>query len=236
MDAMIQQSQEQFNSQIDAIVQQKQAEYNAFVQQCQADCDMAFAARSQAASSQTSSSGLALSICVDNSDVVAQKNAELAAFKAALQAATDSARDNLQTQINSRIQAFRSSKQEEASKQVQNLQEQTSSQLQDFIAAKKTEGNEECEALRASMESELQSKQAAELEKLVETVAKKEPSQIDKFNRKVTDISENTSFLERLKDAVINSGDASAEALINEELNVVLQGAASDFGVDAVNL
>jgi hypothetical protein len=39
-----------------------------------------------------------------------------------------------------------------------------------------------------------------------------------------------------LKDAVISSGDASAEALINEELNVVLQGVASDFGVDAVTL
>ena len=43
-----------------------------------------------------------------------------------------------------------------------------------------------------------------------------------------------TSLIDRLKEVVGNSGDA--EAIINEELNVVLQGAASDFGVDAVNL
>ena len=71
------------------------------------------------------------------------------------------------------------------------------------------------------------------IKELVEAAAGKEKTQVDEFNRKVTDISENTSFLERLKDAVISSGDASAEALINDEINLFLQGAASDFEVDA---
>ena len=48
------------------------------------------------------------------------------------------------------------------------------------------------------------------------------------------DIQKDTGLIERLKEVLGNSGDA--EAVINEELNVVLQGAASDFGVDAVTL
>ena len=176
------------------------------------------------------------SIIIDTSDVAAQKNAELNAFKSTLQASTDSERDKLQSQMNARIQGCRSSKQEEASKEVNNLQQQINNQLQQFIETKKAEETKECEALRASMESQLKSKQESKIKELVQAAAGKEKTQVDEFNRKVTDISENTSFLERLKDAVISSGDSSAEALINGEINLFLQGAASDFEVDAVTL
>jgi hypothetical protein len=236
MDTMQQQIQQEFNSQVDAMVQRKQGEYDAFVQQKQSEIQQVFSLRKQAAEISLAASTIGGSIIIDTSDVAAKKKAELNAFKSTLQASTDSERDKLQSQMNARIQGCRSSKQEEASKEVNNLQQQINNQLQQFRETKKAEGTKECEALRASMESQLKSKQESKIKELVQAAAGKEKTQVDEFNRKVTDISENTSFLERLKDAVISSGDASAEALINEELNVVLQGVASDFGVDAVTL
>ena len=119
-------------------------------------------------------------------------------------------------------------------RRIQNLQQQTNSRLQEFIAAKKSEANKECEALRASMESELKSKQDSKIKQLVERATDKEKTQVDEFNKKVIYFSENTSLIEKLKEVVTNSGDA--EAVINKELNVFLQGVASDFGVDGVDL
>ena len=69
------------------------------------------------------------------------------------------------------------------------------------------------------------------MREIAEAAQTKDKSQVAECNRKIRDIQEDTGLIERLKEVIGNSGDA--EALINEELNVVLQGAASDFGVDA---
>ena len=70
------------------------------------------------------------------------------------------------------------------------------------------------------------------IKEIAEAAQTKQTAQVEKCNRKIKDIQEDTTgLIERLKEVVGNSGDA--EAVINQELNVFLQGAASDFGVDA---
>ena len=206
--AMKEQLQSTYNSQASEIAQRKKGEIDAFFQQGQAECDAVFAARSGAASNQPSTSGLALSYVVSNSDVVAQKNSELSTFKA--------------------------QKIAEMEAEQQALLAQTHNQLKSFIASKEAEAAQQCNALKSSIEQRLKSTQESKIKQIAEAATNKEKAQVAECNRKVKDIQENTDLIERLKEVVGNSGDA--EAVINEELNVVLQGAASDFGVDAVTL
>ena len=198
-----------FDSQVAALELRKQGECDAFFLKGQSECEAVFAARCGAASNQPSTSGLALSICVDNSDVVAQKNSELSAFKAQKSA-----------EMEAEIQALRA----------QNINE-----LKSFADSKEEEADQRCKELQSSIEQRLKSTRKSVIE-LAENEVKKEETQIAKYKRKIKDIQDDNVLIDRIKELVGNSGDASAEALINEELNVFLQGVASDFGVDAVNL
>ena len=205
IEAMRGQLQSSYESQVAAIEERKKGEIDAFFQQGQAECDAVFAARSGAASNQPSSSLLTLSYVVSNSDVVAQKNAELSTFKA--------------------------QKIAEMETEQQALLAQTQNQLKSFIDSKEAEAEQQCNALKSSIEQRLKSTQESKIKQIAEAATNKEKAQVTECNRKIKDIQENTDLIERLKEAVGNSGDA--EALINKELNVFLQGAASDFGVDA---
>ena len=208
IEAMREQLQSTYNSQASEIAQRKKGEIDAFFQQGQAECDAVFAARSGAASNQpSSSSGFALSYVVSNSDVVAQKNAELSTFKAQKIAEMDA--------------------------EQQGLLAQTQNQLKSFIASKEAEAEQKCNALKSSIEQRLKSTES-KIKQIAEAAQTKQEAQVAECNRKIKDIKEDTGLIERLKEVVGNSGDA--EGLINEELNVVLQGVASDFGVDAVTL
>jgi uncharacterized protein YicC (UPF0701 family) len=144
---------------------------------------------------------------VSNSDVVAQKNAELSTFKA--------------------------QKIAEMEAEQQGLLAQTQNQLKSFIASKEAEAEQKCNALKSSIEQRLKSTES-KIKQIAEAAQTKQEAQVAECNRKIKDIKEDTGLIERLKEVVGNSGDA--EGLINEELNVVLQGVASDFGVDAVTL
>ena len=205
IEAMRGQLQSSYESQVAAIAERKKGEIDAFFQQGQAECGAVFAARSGAASNQPSSSLLTLSYVVSNSDVVAQKNAELSTFKA--------------------------QKSAEMEAEQQALLAQTQNQLNSFIASKEAEAAQQCNALKSSIEQRLKSKES-KIKEIAEAAQTKQTTQVEKCNRKIKDIQEDTTgLIERLKEVVGNSGDA--EAVINEELNVFLQGAASDFGVDA---
>ena len=204
IEAMRGQLQSSYESQVAAIAERKKGEIDAFFQQGQAECDAVFAARSGAASNQPRSSLLTLSYLVSNSDVVAQKNAELSTFKA--------------------------QKSAEMEAEQQALLAQTQNQLSSFIASKEAEAAQQCNALKSSIEQRLKSTES-KVREIAEAAQTKDKSQVAECNRKIRDIQEDTGLIERLKEVIGNSGDA--EALINEELNVVLQGAASDFGVDA---
>lgn len=205
IEAMRGQLQSSYESQVAAIAERKKGEIDAFFQQGQAECDAVFAARSGAASNQPSSSLLTLSYVVSNSDVVAQKNAELSTFKA--------------------------QKSAEMEAEQQALLAQTQNQLNSFIASKEAEAAQQCNALKSSIEQRLKSKES-KIKEIAEAAQTKQTAQVEKCNRKIKDIQEDTTgLIERLKEVVGNSGDAGA--VINEELNVVLQGVASDFGVDA---
>ena len=205
IEAMRGQLQSLYESQVAEIAERKKGEIDAFFQQGQAECDAVFAARSGAASNQpSSSSGLALSYVVSNSDVVAQKNAELSTFKA--------------------------QKSAEMEAEQQALLAQTQNQLNSFRASKEAEAAQQCNALKSSIEQRLKSTES-KVREIAEAAQTKDKAQVAECNRKIRDIQEDTGLIERLKEVIGNSGDV--EALINEELNVVLQGAASDFGVDA---
>ena len=204
IEAMKEQLQSTYNSQASEIAQRKKGEIDAFFQQGQAECDAVFAARSGAASNQPSSSLLTLSYVVSNSDVVAQKNAELSTFKA--------------------------QKSAEMEAEQQALLAQTQNQLNSFRASKEAEAAQQCNALKSSIEQRLKSTES-KVREIAEAAQTKDKAQVAECNRKIRDIQEDTGLIERLKEVIGNSGDV--EALINEELNVVLQGAASDFGVDA---
>lgn len=205
IEAMRGQLQSLYESQVAEIAERKKGEIDAFFQQGQAECDAVFAARSGAASNQPSSSLLTLSYVVSNSDVVAQKNAALSTFKA--------------------------QKSAEMEAEQQALLAQTQNQLNSFIASKEAEAAQQCNALKSSIEQRLKSKES-KIKEIAEAAQTKQTAQVEKCNRKIKDIQEDTTgLIERLKEVVGNSGDA--EAVINEELNVFLQGAASDFVVDA---
>ena len=207
IEAMREQLQSTYNSQASEIAQRKKGEIDAFFQQGQAECDAVFAARRAVASNQPSSSILELSYVVSNSDVVAQKNAELSTFKA--------------------------QKIAEMEAEQQGLHAQTQNQLKSFIASKEAEAEQKCNALKSSIEQRLKSTES-KIKQIAEAAQTKQKAQVTECNRKIKDIKEDTGLIERLKEVVGNSGDA--EAVINEELNVVLQGVASDFGVDAATL
>ena len=204
IEAMRGQLQSLYESQVAEIAERKKGEIDAFFQQGQAECDAVFAARSGAASNQPSSSLLTLSYVVSNSDVVAQKNAELSTFKA--------------------------QKSAEMEAEQQALLAQTQNQLNSFRASKEAEAAQQCNALKSSIEQRLKSTES-KVREIAEAAQTKDKAQVAECNRKIRDIQEDTGLIERLKEVIGNSGDV--EALINEELNVVLQGAASDFGVDA---
>ena len=187
IEAMRGQLQSSYESQVAAIAERKKGEIDAFFQQGQAECDAVFAARSGAASNQPSSSLLTLSYVVSNSDVVAQKNAELSTFKA--------------------------QKSAEMEAEQQALLAQTQNQLSSFIASKEAEAAQQCNALKSSIEQRLKSKES-KIKEIAEAAQTKQTAQVEKCNRKIKDIQEDTTgLIERLKEVVGNSGDA--EAVIN---------------------
>ena len=161
-----------------------------------------------------------------------QKKAEFAIICAAVEAEGGRADAG---PLNAEIIAFQNKKTDEAQAENKALYEKVQSQLKSFIAAKEAEAEKQCNEIKSSREQKLKSTES-KIHEIEDTAKNKEKAQEEKCDRKIKDIQEDTSLIERLKEVVGNSGDASAEAIINEELNVVLQGAASDFGVDAVNL
>jgi len=161
-----------------------------------------------------------------------QKKAEFAIICAAVEAEGGRADAG---PLNAEIIAFQNKKTDEAQAENKALYEKVQSQLKSFIAAKEAEAEKQCNEIKSSREQKLKSTES-KIHEIEDTAKNKEKAQEEKCDRKIKDIQEDTSLIERLKEVVGNSGDASAEAIINEELNVVLQGVASDFGVDAVNL
>jgi hypothetical protein len=134
---------------------------------------------------------------------------------------------------NAEIEAFNAQKLSEYNQEKQALEAQLMNQKNSLVTAKKSEASGKLIELKSSIQQRLESK-SSDTKAMMETAKGKAKDQKEKCDRKIQDIQEDASLIERLKEVVGNSGDA--EAVINEELNVFLQGAASDFGVDAVNL
>jgi len=136
-------------------------------------------------------------------------------------------------QKNSEIEAFNANRLSQYSTEKKALEKQFLNQKDSLVASIKSEASEKVRELKSSIEQKLQLK-SSDKKEMKESVEKKEKAQEEKCDRKIKEIQEDTGLIERLKELVGNSGDA--EAVVNEELNVFLQGVASDFGVDAVNL
>lgn len=238
INSFIEQSQKDFDSKLDNLVKSKQGEYNAFVQKKQSEADMEFALRKQMAelnvNSPINSSTISTGVFVSNSDVVAQKNVEIENFKSAMQESINSEKNNLQSQINSKIQNHKLAKQAEIDKEIKTIEEQINKQLQSFISTKKTEEEKECNELKEAIVSKLNKEKSTSIDEVIKNAKNKEMSQVDKFNNKVTNITENQGLLSKVKEALEHSGDA--EIYVKEELNLFLQGVAHDFNVEEFNL
>ena len=132
--------------------------------------------------------------------------------------------------LNAEITAFKNKKDAEAQAENKAVYEKVQSQLKSFIAAKEAEAEKQCNEIKSSREQKLKTAES-KIHEIEDNAKDKEKAQLAECDRKIRDIQEDTGLIERLKEVIGNSGDA--EALINKELNVFLQGAASDFGVDA---
>ena len=150
--------------------------------------------------------------------------------QAEMNAMINAIRERTQSEIDSGIDAIRDQKQSEFDSEKKEIQERVINELRSSVASINSGTSEKLKELQSSMEQKLQLK-SSDKKKMEENAERKEKAQVEEYDRKIRDIQEGTGLIERLKEVVANSGDA--EALINEELNVVLQGAASDFGVDA---
>ena len=205
IDAMRGQLQSSYESQVAAIAERKKGECAAFFQQKQSEHDSEFAMEQIGAQNSVNASSMGASVFIDSGHIAQRKNAE--------------------------INAFNAQKSAEMQKEQQALLAQTQNQLNSFIASKEAEAEQKCNALKSSIEQRLKSTES-KVREIAEAAQTKQTTQVAKCNKKIKDIQEDTTgLIERLKEVVGNSGDA--EALINKELNVFLQGAASDFGVDA---
>ena len=208
-----QQLQASLDSQVDSVLERNKASLNSEV-------NSLFERKTGEAEAMVSASSIFFLSELDTGSVT----------QAEMNAMINAIRERTQSEIDSGIDAIRDQKQSEFDSEKKEIQERVINELRSSVASINSGTSEKLKELQSSMEQKLQLK-SSDKKKMEENAERKEKAQVEEYDRKIRDIQEGTGLIERLKEVVANSGDA--EALINEELNVVLQGAASDFGVDA---
>ena len=208
-----QQLQASLDSQVDSVLERNKASLNSEV-------NSLFERKTGEAEAMVSASSIFFLSELDTGSVT----------QAEMNAMINAIRERTQSEIDSGIDAIRDQKQSEFDSEKKEIQERVINELRSSVASINSGTSEKLKELQSSMEQKLQLK-SSDKKKMEENAKRKEKAQVEEYDRKIRDIQEGTGLIERLKEVVANSGDA--EALINEELNVVLQGAASDFGVDA---